>query len=158
MGLIGIDVAAGQGPALPGVPLATIVLFLAYFLLGYFLYAGMFGAVGAMSSTEAEARQAQTPVVMLLALPAVLMIAILQQPDGDLAVLLSLVPFSSPISMPVRWAAAQVPARELVLSLVFLALAVVIMTWIAGRIYRVGILMYGKRPNLRELARWVAAR
>ncbi len=158
LALMGMDAAAGQGVSVPQVSAVTIGLFLAYFLLGYFLYAGMFAAVGAMSSTEAEARQAQMPVVMLLVVPTVLMVGILQQPDGDLALTLSLVPFTSPIAMPVRWAAAEVPLIELAASLVFLALGVVFMTWIAARIYRVGILMYGKRPSPRELMRWVTAR
>ena len=121
------------------------------------MYAAMFAAVGAMSSTEAEARQAQTPVVMLLVIPSVLMLAILQQPDGSIAVALSLIPFCSPIAMPVRWAAAEVPLGELVLSIAFLIGALVMITWIAARIYRIGILMYGKRPSPRELIRWVRA-
>ena len=72
-----------------------------------------------------------------------------------IALTMGLVPFFSPISMPVRWAAAPVPISELVLSLVVLVLTVLAVTWVAGRIYRVGILMYGKRPSLREVIRWV---
>jgi len=68
---------------------------------------------------------------------------------------LSLVPFTSPIAMPVRWAAGSVGLNELVGSLVLLGAGIGVVTWIAARIYRVGILMTGKRPNLRELARWV---
>ena len=120
LSILGLDGAASQVFGLPEVSTATIVIFLTYFVLGYFMYAAMFAAVGAMSSTEAEARQAQTPVVMLLVIPSVLMLAILQQPDGSIAVALSLIPFCSPIAMPVRWAAAEVPLGELVLSIAFL--------------------------------------
>jgi ABC-2 type transport system permease protein len=108
-----------------------------------------------MSSSEAEARQAQTPVVMLLVLPSVLLIGILQQPDSTLALTLSIVPFSSPIAMPVRWAAAEVPPVEVAASVGALVVTLWLVTWIAARIYRVGILMYGKRPNIKELVRWV---
>jgi len=153
--LLGQSVTGGAMPAFPEVPLATVIVFLLFFLLGYFLYAAMFAAVGAMTGSEAEARQAANVVVMLLVLPSVLMIGILNDPDGTLAITLSLVPFTSPIAMPVRWAAAEVPLRELGASLGFLGMALVAVTWVAGRIYRVGILMYGKRPGLGELARWV---
>jgi len=154
----------GQGPeaaaaigqmSFPEVPLGTILLFLTYFLLGYFLYAAMFAGVAAMVNSEAEARQAQTPVVMLLVIPTVLMIGILNNPDGQMALTLSLVPFTSPIAMPVRWAASPVPLTEVAGSIAILFVAVVVITWIAGRIYRVGILAYGKKPGLKELVRWV---
>jgi ABC-2 type transport system permease protein len=140
---------------IPQVSLLTAVIFLSYFLLGYFLYAAMFAAVAAMSNSEAEARQAQTPIVMLLVVPSVLMIGILNDPNGTLAVTLGLVPFFSPIAMPVRWAAAPIPLSEVVLSLAVLTVTLVGITWVAARIYRIGILMYGKRPTLPELWRWV---
>jgi ABC-2 type transport system permease protein len=150
------EMAAAVGSfSLPPVPAATIILALAYFLLGYFLYAAMFAAVAAMVNTEAEARQAQTPVVMLLVIPTLLMVGILNNPDGQMALTLSLVPFTSPIAMPVRWAAAPVPLGQVAISLAALFLAVMAITWVAGRIYRVGILAYGKKPGLKELVRWV---
>jgi len=155
LGVLGIEVPTGSGFRLPNVTAGTLAIIVTFFLLGYFLYAAMFAAVAAMSSSEAEARQAQTPVVMLLVLPSVLLIGLLQQPDSVLAVTLSLIPFSSPIAMPVRWAAAEVPLPEVLASVGLLLIALWLVTWIAARIYRVGILMYGKRPNLKELLRWV---
>jgi ABC-2 type transport system permease protein len=83
------------------------------------------------------------------------MFALLSDPNSALAVTLSLVPFSAPIAMPVRWAAGSLPGYEIGLSLAILVVSIVVVTWIAARIYRVGILMTGKRPNLRELVRWV---
>jgi ABC-2 type transport system permease protein len=157
LGLVGVDVPGGQGFNFPEVSLVTLGIVLVYFLLGYFLYAAMFAAVAAMSNSEAEARQAQAPVVMLLIIPTILMLGILQQPDGGLAVSLSLIPFCSPIAMPVRWAAAPVPASELFASMAILVLTLLLVVWIAARIYRVGILMYGKRPTPRELFRWIRA-
>ncbi|HEX9730152.1 MAG TPA: ABC transporter permease [Gemmatimonadales bacterium] len=151
----GEEVAALASISMPEVPLATIALFFSYFLLGFFLYAGMFAAVAAMVNSEAEARQAQTPVVMLLVIPTVLMIGILNNPDGAMAIALSLIPFTSPIAMPVRWAAAPVPLIEVFGSLAILTVTLVGIMWVAGRIFRVGILMYGKKPGVRELIRWV---
>jgi ABC-2 type transport system permease protein len=139
----------------PEVPVATVVIFLSYFLLGFFLYAAMFAAVAAMVNSESEARQAQTPVVMLLVIPTVLMIGILNNPDGSMALALSMIPFTSPIAMPVRWAAAGVPGVQVLGSIALLAATVLAITWVAARVYRVGILMYGKKPGIRELVRWV---
>ena len=140
---------------LPPVPAATVAVFLAYFLGGFFLYSAMFAAVGAMSSNEQEARQAQQPVVFLLMIAYLSVFALANDPGSTYAVALSLVPFTSPIAMPVRWAAGRVGVNELIGSLVLLGAGIGGVTWIAARIYRVGILMTGKRPNLKELVRWV---
>jgi ABC-2 type transport system permease protein len=140
----------------PHVSGATAAVFITYFLGGFFLYSAMFAAVGAMSSSEQEARQAQQPVSWLLVLSFVSMFGMLNDPASAFSVTLSLVPFSAPIAMPVRWAAGNLPTYEIALSLGILAVSIVAVTWIAARIYRVGILMTGKRPNLRELVRWVS--
>jgi ABC-2 type transport system permease protein len=135
----------------------TLVIFVLYFLLGYFLYAAIYAAVGAISSTEAEARQAQVPVQLLLMIPYVSFFGILNDPNGSLAVWMTLIPFWSPIAVPVRWGASPIPVIEMVASLAILLVTVVIVTWVAARVYRVGILMTGKRPNIKELVRWVRA-
>ena len=147
--------AADEMFQVPHVSGATLAVFMAYFLGGFFLYSSMFAAVGAMSSTEQEARQAQQPVAWLLVLSFISMFAMLNDPNSTLAVTLSLVPLSSPIAMPVRWAAGSIPAYEIALSLVILVASIVGVTWIAARVYRVGILMTGKRPNVKELVRWI---
>jgi ABC-2 type transport system permease protein len=149
------DAAADELFQMPQVTGTTFAVFLAYFLGGFFLYSAMFAAVGAMSSTEQEARQAQQPVAWMLVLSFISMFAMLNDPGSPLAVTLSLIPFSSPVAMPVRWAAGNLPASELALSLAILLAAIGGVTWVAARIYRVGILMTGKRPSIRELARWV---
>jgi len=149
------DAGADELFQVPHVTGATFAVFMAYFLGGFFLYSAMFAAVGAMSSTEQEARQAQQPVAWMLVLSFISMFAMLNDPGSTLAVTLSLVPFSSPVAMPVRWAAGNLPASELALSLAILVAAIVAVTWVAARIYRVGILMTGKRPNLKELVRWI---
>jgi ABC-2 type transport system permease protein len=142
---------------MPHVTAGTAAVFIAYFLGGFLLYSAMFAAVGAMSSNEQEARQAQQPVVMLLVASFISMFAMLNDPGSTLSVTLSMIPFSAPIAMPVRWAAGNLPLAEVALSLGILTVSILGVTWIAARIYRVGILMTGKRPNLKELVRWVRA-
>lgn len=141
----------------PPVSAATLGVFGAYFLGGFFLYSGIFAAVGATCSNEQEARQAQVPVMLLLMAALLGMFPMLANPGSTFAVTLSLVPFTAPIAMPVRWAAGSLPAGELAGSLGLLVVAIGGVTWIAARIYRVGILMTGKRPNVREVIRWVRA-
>ena len=154
--LAGVQVQAGQSAfTLPQVPLDAMLILLLYFILGFFLYSTMFAAVGAMSSTEAEMRQAQQPVVILFIIPAIVSFGALNDPNGQLATILTLVPFSAPVAMPMRWGVAAVPLSELALSVVILLVTSLAVTWMASRIYRIGILMYGKRPTIRELFRWI---
>jgi ABC-2 type transport system permease protein len=134
-----------------------MAVFIIYFLLGYFLYAAIFAAVGAMSGSEQEARQAQTPVSLLLMVPYLSVFGILNDPGSPFALWLTYVPFWSPVAVPVRWSASPIPGIQLVVSLVVLAASVLGVTWLAARIYRVGILMTGKRPTFREVVRWVSA-
>lgn len=156
--MTGRDVGeADQIFQVPHVSGATAAVFITYFLGGFFLYSAMFAAVGAISSSEQEARQAQQPISWLLVLSFVSMFGMLNDPGSAFAITLSLIPFSSPIAMPVRWAAGNLPTYEIALSLGILGVSIVGVTWIAARIYRVGMLMTGKRPNFRELVRWVRA-
>ena len=149
-----VPAEAAAAIQLPSIAGGLIALVLAYFLLGYLLYSAMFAVVGAIVSTDAEAQQAQMPVVMLL-IPGILVFpAVLNDPAGSLSHVMGLVPFWSPIIMPIRAAAADVPSGEVGVSLAVLAVTVVAVVWVAARIYRVGILMYGKRPGLGELVRW----
>jgi ABC-2 type transport system permease protein len=154
-----VDHTGAQGPALvlPQVPAATMIVFVVYFLLGYFLYAAIFAAVGAISGSEQEARQAQTPVTLLLMVPYLSVFGILNDPNSVSARWFTFVPFWSPVAAPVRWSASPIPVGELIGSLLILLVSVVLVTWVAARIYRVGILMTGKRPSMREIVRWVRA-
>jgi len=152
---LGADAGAAQNIVLPHIPFATLAVFMAFFLGGFLLYSAMFAAVGAMSSNEQEARQAQQPVTYLLMISYLSIIGLTNDPSSTFAKTLSVVPFTSPIATPVRWSAGNMGAAELVISLAMLAIAIVGVTWVAARIYRVGILMTGKRPTMKELVRWV---
>lgn len=133
----------------------VLAFFLVCFVLGYFMYSSLYAAVGAMCSTEEEAQQAQMPVMMLIIAPFVIMMPVLDSPDTLFAQLSSLFPFFTPIVMFGRVAVSSVPLWEIGVSIVGMALAVLATSWVAGRIYRVGILMQGKRPTIPELWRWI---
>jgi len=144
-----------QNVTLPTVSLPLFGALILFFLLGYALYSAMFAAVGAMVGTQEEAQQAAQPVVMLLISSILLVQPIMLNPSGTLAVAMSLIPFTAPVIMPLRMSVVQVPATEIAISLAGLAAACWAAIWASARIYRVGLLMTGKRPNLKELARWI---
>lgn len=139
--------------ALPG--LGTLALFLGFFIFGFFMFSGMYAAVGAMVSSDEEAQQAQFPVTMMVIIPMMFITPVLENPDGGLAVGLSLFPLFSPVLMWIRVASGTAPLWQAVLSFLLMGLSVLAIAWLAGRIYKVGILMTGKRPTLPELWRWV---
>jgi ABC-2 type transport system permease protein len=141
---------------LPDISLAAGIIFLLFFLLGFIFYSSLYAAVGSSVNSESEARQAASPLMIVIVSTAVFIQPVLLNPTGTTARVLSLVPFSSPIIMPIRMAVTGVPTLELAASLVFLAIGCLAALWLASRIYRVGLLMYGKRPTLKEMAKWVS--
>jgi len=139
----------------PQISTTQIVFFVVYFVLGYFLYSSIFAIVGAMVSTEADAQQAQAPVTFALIIPLVLLPLALRNPNSLVTTILSLVPFFSPIMMLARMTIHQPPWWQIALSLVLMIGALFGAIWTAAKIYRVGVLMYGKPPTLPELAKWL---
>jgi ABC-2 type transport system permease protein len=135
----------------------VLAFFLVCFLCGYFLYASLFAAVGAMCTSEEEAQQIQLPVLMLVVVPVVFLMPVLEDPDSTLALWLSLFPFFTPILMFARVATGAAPAWQAALSVGLMLGTLLVTAWVAGRIYRTGILMQGKRPTLPELWRWIRA-
>ena len=126
-----------------------------YFVLGYLLYASFYAAVGAAASNDQDAQQLQWPITLPLVFSFVMFNMVVRDPNSHTAVLLSEVPFFSPILMVLRIAAETPPFWQVGLSIVLLALTTVGVVYFSARIYRVGILMYGKRPSLIELLRWL---
>src|SRR2546427_569846 len=126
------------------------------FLLGFIFYSSLYAAVGSSVNSESEARQAASPLMIMIVSTGVFIQPVLLNPTGTTAKVLSLIPISSPIIMPIRMAVTGVPPLELAGSLAFLAIGCVLALWLASRIYRVGLLMYGKRPTMKEMARWVS--
>jgi ABC-2 type transport system permease protein len=134
----------------------VLLLTLAYFLLGYFLYAGIFVAAGAPVTTEQEAQQITSYVSLMLVFPIVLAVPAMQNPDATYIRVLSFIPLMTPAFMVLRMP-IQMPATwEIVATMSLLAVSAVVMMWVAGKIFRIAILVYGKRPSLRQL--WVWAR
>jgi ABC-2 type transport system permease protein len=140
---------------MPHVPVSLMVFFVLYFLLGYFLYATLYATVGAIVSSEEDGQQMQMPVTMTIVIPMALSSLVMRNPNGLSSVILSLVPFFSPVLMFLRITIEQPPWWQIALSLVLLVSTILGVVWLAARIYRVGVLMYGKRPTLPELAKWL---
>ena len=133
---------------------SIIPLFLIYFIGGYFLYASMFAAVGsAIGDDMTEGQSLTIPITIPVALAFYIMITTVQSPNSSLAVFSSIFPLFSPIVMPARLA-FDPPIWQVILSIACLIGACLLFTWIAGRIYRIGILMYGKKASFKDLARW----
>src|SRR3989442_15709831 len=153
----GVDPEVGQVFQVPHVSGATALVFIAFFLGGFFLYSAMLAAVAATCSTEQEARQSQVPVTVLIMIAFFGSFATLANPDSRLAVTLSLVPFTSPIATPARWAAGNLSALHVIASLALLLAEPLLVPWNSGRVYRLGILITGKRPHLQEHVGWVGA-
>jgi ABC-2 type transport system permease protein len=138
-----------------GVTPLRLIFFVLYFLLGFFFYSSLSAGLGATVSQESEVQQFNMLIVLPQVIGLMLIVYILSNPAALPVVLLSLFPPCTPIVMCLRMAAMPVPAWQLALSLVLMVLSTYGMALIASRIYRVGILMYGKRPTLPEMLRWL---
>jgi ABC-2 type transport system permease protein len=143
------------GLAAYGVTPLRLIFFVLYFILGFFFYSALSAGLGATVSQESEVQQFSMIIVVPQVIGLVLIVYILGNPGAWPVVLLSLFPPCTPIVMCLRMAAMPVPAWQLALSLVLMVSSIYGMVWVATRIYRVGILMYGKRPTLPEMLRWL---
>ena len=130
------------------------LLFVVYFLGGYLLYASLFAAIGSAVDSEADAQQFTMPVMMPIILAIVAAMYSVRSPDSDLAFWFSIIPFTSPVVMMARLP-FDVPGWEIALSIAVLILSFIGTTWLAGKIYRTGILMYGKKTSWGEIWKWI---
>ena len=153
--ILGALGARGGGVILPPLAGAQIACALAFFVFGFFFYAALYAAVGAMVSSEAETQQVQLPITMVLVVGVTCLQLISNDPRGTASQLLTLVPAWSPILMPMRYVLGGATGTEVLISLAILLASTVLVIRVAAKIYRVGVLMYGKRPSLAELWRWV---
>lgn len=141
--------------ALDAIDLTTLVVcFVFYFLGGYLLYGGLFAAVGSAVDSDADTQQFMLPISLPLIGSIVMLSAIIKDPGGSLAFWMSMIPFSSPVVMMMR-IPFGVPLWEILLSMAFLIAGFIFTTWIAGRIYRIGILMHGAKVNYKVMAKWL---
>jgi ABC-2 type transport system permease protein len=152
--LPGVVGMMGMSEGLPPIPLLTVAAFIVFFLLGYFLYASLYAALAAPFNTEQEAQQFVLIPSMMLVLASTTWFFVFNSPNGRLAQVLSIFPFTAPLLMFMRISVQPPPLWQVALSISILLVSIWAMAWFAGRVYRVGILMYGKKPTLPEIVRW----
>jgi ABC-2 type transport system permease protein len=150
-GLGGFLGGSGHAPISP----SQLGFFVLYFTFGFLIYSAMAAALGAMSNSDQELQQLNLFLVIPLMLCMVMLPLVIKAPDSTLAKVVSLVPFCSPLLMNFRISLTHVDPWQIWLSIVLMTLTVVGILWLSSRIYRIGILMYGKKPNLPEILRWL---
>lgn len=134
----------------------TLIVFslIFYFLGGFLLYASLYGAMGSAVDNDEDAQQMMFPLMMPLIFSIIMLFPVAKNPEGPLAFWVSIIPFTSPITMMVR-IPFGVPAWEIILSMTLLIVTILGIIWVAAKIYRTGILMYGKKVNLKEIIKWL---
>jgi ABC-2 type transport system permease protein len=131
------------------------IYFAIFYILGYFVFATMYAGVGAVSNSDQELQQLSMPIIFMLIIPILLIGMMVKNPDGPVITALSYIPFFSPIVMFTRINLAAPPMLNIIFSILIIIAAIFILIWIVSKIYRVGILMYGKRPTLPEMIKWI---
>lgn len=154
--LYGVNLLASRGlkTSIPPIPFTHYVYFGLFFLLGYFIYATIYALVGSMVTTTQEGGQLAMPIILILVVSFYLFLPVSRSPDSPFAFWVSMIPFSAPVAMLVRIVTQTPPFWQIALSLLIGFGTVVLIMWVASRIYRVGMLMYGKRVSIPEALRW----
>jgi ABC-2 type transport system permease protein len=155
IGIASYALSTGQFSQYVSFGWTTIAFFILFYLLGFLFYSTLFAGIGAVCNTDQEAQQLQTPIVMCLAFTIVIPMAVMQNPDGAFATVCSMIPFFAPILMFMRINILMPPVWQIALSIAILLASIYISGVIAAKVFRVGILMYGKRPDVREILKWV---
>lgn len=139
----------------PRVPTGTTIMFLLYFLGGFFMYSTMYAMLGAIATNNQEAQQLIMPVMMPLIISFLMLQPAVMNPDSGVALAGSMIPFTSPLIMPARAVVAEVPVWQIALSFLLLMGTVAAVIWLGAKIYRIGIFSTGKRASMKEVWRWV---
>lgn len=153
--LFGASFASAAKITMPSISTWTVLAFVIFFLIGYFLYSSLYVALGSLGNSDSDIQNLQWPAIAPLIFSIVVMMAIIKNPDGTLAVVLSMIPFFSPMLMFLRISLHAVSLYQVIACLALCVLTISGMVWLAGRIFRIGILMYGKRPTLPEVLKWI---
>lgn len=151
----GAPAAPSIGAAFGGMSAGVFAIATVYFLIGFVFYATLYAAAGSMVNSEQEAQQAAMPVMVLLMSTWLMVNPVMINPTGTAAVVLSWLPWSSPIIMPMRMGLTTVSPLAVAGSIVVAIAGCWLAVWLSGRIYRVGMLMYGKKPGFAEVAKWI---
>jgi len=150
-----MEMAMGIQEAMASIDITTFVLtFLFYFLGGYLLYGALFAAIGSAADSNTDTQQFMLPISAPLIISIVTLGAVLNEPNGSLAIWLSMIPFTAPVTMMMR-VPFGIPTWQLILSMLLLVGGFIFTTWLAGRIYRVGILMHGTKVNYKVVGKWL---
>lgn len=149
------EVLDAVGFSIPEIGPEVFIFFVVYFLLGYLLYATLFAGVGSSVEQQQDAQSLMIPIMMPIIISIVFITAVIEAPNSTLAVGLSLFPFTAPIPMVVRIAMVEVPIWQIAASLILLFGTFIGAVWVSSRIYRIGILSYGKKPSLKEIIKWM---
>ena len=144
--------------AIPPITPLMILYFLIFFLLGFFIYASIFALIGSMVTTVQEGGQFAFPPVMLLLIGFYFSFAVIRDPNSTLSFWVSIAPFFAPITMPVRILSETPPLWQIGLSIAVNSLAIAGLVWLTSRVYRIGMLMYGKRATIPEVLKWIGQR
>ncbi|HST04219.1 MAG TPA: ABC transporter permease [Chloroflexia bacterium] len=151
------DATSGIGIDVASVPLPTLLAFLLFFMLGYVLYAAMYAALGSLVSKTEDVNSVTAPLTIVNVAVYLVSIYALSDPDAGFVKLLSFVPFFTPMLMFIRVALGTIAIWEFILGVVLVLIMSYLLTWLAAKIYRVGVLLYGKRPSAREILRLLRA-
>ena len=154
--LYGVGILAGRGirTSIPTIPFSHYIYFALFFLLGYFIYATFYALVGSMVTTAQEGGQLAMPIILILVISFYIFLPVSRSPDSSFSFWASMLPFSAPVAMLVRIVTQTPPFWQIALSLFIGFGTVLLIMWIASRVYRVGMLMYGKRASIPEAWRW----
>lgn len=157
--LVGVGVAqmsaAGMVISIPTISPLMVVYFFIFFLLGFFIYASIFALIGSMVTTVQEGGQFSFPPIMILLIGFYFSFAVIRDPNSSLSFWVSIAPFFAPITMPVRILAETPPFWQIALSILLNGAAIMFLVWLAARVYRVGMLMTGKRATIPEVWKWI---
>jgi ABC-2 type transport system permease protein len=146
---------AAISSSIPAISPLMVFYFLIFFLLGFFIYASIFALIGSVVTSVQEGGQFAFPPIMLLLIGFYLSFAVIRDPNSNLSFWASIAPFFAPITMPVRILAETPPVWQIGLAVLINSLAIAGLVWLASRVYRVGMLMYGKRATLPEIWKWI---
>ncbi len=148
--------AASELPfEIPTIGAELWITFILFFLLGYLMYSALFAAVGSAVDSESDTQQLMLPIMLPIILPMLFLGRVAQDPDSSFSVITSMIPFFSPMLMPVRVAMTDVPTWEYFSAIALMTGTFIGLIWVSSRIYRVGILMYGKKASFKEMAKWI---
>ena len=150
----GIGMALAMKKSLPSMSVAMLIHFVLLFILGFFAFATLYAALGSAFNNIQEAQQMAGVVMMFIIVPALMINPVINDPNSTMATVLSLIPLFTPLLMPLRISVEMPPAWQLALAYALTVGFVILMVWFCSKIYRIGILMYGKKPTIQEIWKW----